>query len=246
MFKEKIKKILNKFDSMLFVNYSCINCGKEIFDNYNFCLCEKCFSKLDIIKFPICQICGESLGNTLKCENCYNKNYHFDKNLSFCYYNDVASNIIKKFKYSNKKFYAKYIANLLFENIEIEKTNIDYITFVPATKSGKKERGYNQSEEMAIEYSKLSNIPVIDFLGKNDGFKNQASLNQKERVENLKNAFFVHDDNKNLLKGKNILIIDDVFTTGTTLSRCAETLKKCKTNKIFTLTFAKTKFDINF
>lgn len=226
---------------MLFVDFSCMNCGKEIFDNYSFCLCENCLKKIEMINSPICKICGESVDQNLYCEACYNKNYKFDKNISLCYYNDISANIIKQFKYANKKYYAKYISKLLFNNIKLQ-NEINYITFVPATDKNYRERGYNQSEELAKEFSKLTDIPVLKLLGKNEGYKNQASLNQRDRVENLKNAFFVVEGNKNLIKGKNILIIDDVFTTGTTLSRCAEILKKYKPNLVITLTFAKTKF----
>lgn len=234
-----LKNIYKKFEDILFVNYSCISCEREIFDNKNFSLCEDCFKKLDIINMPKCKKCGDSMGQNLYCEACYNKSYSFDRNISLCYYTDISSNIIKRFKYSNKRYLAEYIVNLMVENLEIPK-DTDYVTYVPSSKAGKKERGYNQTEDMAKLFSEKTGIPLLEILGKNEGFSNQASLDKKGREENLKNAFYTILDDKNIIKNKNILLIDDVFTTGTTLSRCADTLKRLKPKSIITMTFAKT------
>ena len=222
---EKIKLIFYKVEDLLYENHSCIGCGIEIPDGTKYSLCKDCSFEIKVIE-----------------ENVENKktNY-FIKNSSYCYYDKLASTIIKNFKYFNKKYYAKYIAEMMTEKLEIFK-NIDYITFVPASLSSDKKRGFNQSKELANEISKIINIPVVEILGKKDGFKNQASLTQKLRLSNLKGAFFVKIENKDFLKSKNILIVDDVLTTGTTLKRCREEIKTLQPKNIYSLTFAKTRF----
>ena len=123
--------------------------------------------------------------------------------------------------------------------------NIDYITFVPIGSKRRKERGFNQAEELAFEIGKLTNIPVVDALDKIGNERHQAGLSQKERQENLSGSFKLREL-ANTIKGKYILLIDDVFTTGATLSECAKVLKsdkKNKPNKVFCYTFAKTRLN---
>ena len=238
----KIKSAYFSFENMLFKNHSCISCGKEILDGTKFSLCEKCFAGLEIIKGKVCLKCGAPIPETMNyCGECSKQNYVFDKNISFCFYDDVSSSIVKQLKYSSKKYFAKYIAEMMTENLENFK-DIDYLTFVPINKTRYKYRGYNQAEEIAKEISKRINIPVEKLLNKLEGGKNQAELSMKDRFENLKNSFEMSDKTKDM-KDKTILIIDDVFTTGTTLNRCSSVLKLYKPKKIITMTFAKTKFE---
>ena len=84
---------------------------------------------------------------------------------------------------------------------------------------------------------------VFSLLEKVVEHKHQAGLTQKERLENLKDTFSISPENKDKIKGKKILIIDDVFTTGATLSECAKVLKSQKPKSVSSLTFAKTKFN---
>ena len=118
---------------------------------------------------------------------------------------------------------------------------IDYIAPVPMHLRKMRRRGFNQSLLMAVALSKKTGIPIVkNLLRKNKHTKNQISLVGKERKKNLKNAFIFNFDHKDLVINKNILIIDDVFTTGTTINECAKILKDQKAKKVFALTIAKT------
>ncbi len=244
-FRERFLKIFNKIEDVLMPFHSCIACGKEIPDGSNFQICKECLLGIEFIGGNICSKCGEKLiEGSLLCDYCKDFNYHFDKNISCCYYDDAAAKIIKDFKFKGKKFYAEYIAKVMMSKAETF-DNIDYITFVPITKKRLKERGYNQAELLANIISEKINVPVKNLLEKVTDGKHQVKLNQEERLKNLVDSFKVNDDEKINIKGKNILIIDDVFTTGTTLSECAKALKSAKLKKIVTLTFAKTRFKPN-
>ena len=197
---------------------------------------------LEIIDGTICEKCGEEVasGNKL-CDTCKSVHYDFDKSRSFAKYGEIASKIVKRFKYSGKKYYAKHIAEMMATKTE-NFDNVDFITFVPIGEKRKRERGFNQAEEIAKELSALANIPVINLFHKIGSEKHQAGLSQKERRKNLKGTIVFGADDQENIKGKTILIIDDVFTTGATLSECAGVLRKSKykPNKVFAYTFAKT------
>lgn len=237
----KIKNLLISFENLLSGEHSCLGCGIEIADGSEYQICEKCLSQLEKIEGDICTKCGEQLiDGMMFCEYCENKNYNFDFNHSFCYYGEVSANIVKALKYDHRKYYSKYIAKMMTKNLSLFE-DIDYLTYVPMTEKRKKRRGFNQAEEIAKEISKIIGIPVFKFLNKSKDHKNQARLNQKDRLENLKDTFEINLENSGKIKDKNILIIDDVFTTGATLSECSKVLKSKKPKTICTYTFAKTK-----
>ena len=159
-------------------------------------------------------------------------------------YSDVAMNVVKRFKYKSKKYYAKYIAEMMAENKKYFE-NVDYLTFVPIGAKRRKERGFNQAEEMAKHIGEILNIPVIDTLEKLGSERHQAGLTQKERRENLSGTITLKSCENLDLKDKAIMIIDDVFTTGSTLSECARVInlnKRNKPAKILCYTFAKTAY----
>lgn len=212
-------------------------------DGTKFSLCEKCLKAMSVIKGKTCCKCGDELfADVMICDRCKDFNFCFDKNVSFSKYDDISANIVKRFKYSSKKYYAKYIAELMAQNTKIFE-EVDCLTFVPIGAKRRRERGFNQAEEIAKELSKIVDKEVVEFLGKVGSEKHQAGLSQKERMENLKGSIVLIDENKSKLKGKKVLIIDDVFTTGATLSECASVLKSEKSNKpkfVWSYTFAKT------
>ena len=242
---DKLKSLYGKFEDALFVEYSCICCGIETNGSNKFLLCEKCFAGLEKISGKVCKKCFSPLAGDY-CFECGKMNYSFDKNISFYFYNDTTSKIIKNLKYHSNMTYAKYVAKMMTQNMNYFK-DVDYLTFVPISSERLKLRGYNQAEELAREISKITQIEVVSLLSKDDGGKNQADLNMADRIENLKDCFHIKlaDSERLKFKGKTIMIIDDVFTTGTTLSRCSHEIKKLRPKKIITMTLAKTKFDFS-
>lgn len=240
---KKIKNIFVGFENLISTEHSCISCGREILDGTKYQLCKKCEDKIDKIDGNTCFKCGEKLyGENLLCDYCKNFDYKFDENKSICYYAEVSASIIKSLKYGGKKYFAKHIAEFMCEDKDYF-GGVDYITFVPMSKKNKRARGFNQAEEIAVEISKLMNIPVIKFIDKVKEHKHQAGLNQKQRLENLKGTFEIFEENSKEIKGKVVLIVDDVFTTGATLSECSKILKTKKPAKVKTITFAKTKLN---
>ena len=229
-----MKKLFNSLAEIIFPNYSCPFCGIETPDGV---VCDSC--KKYLIDAPFCQKCGEHVedGNVV-CIECKDGDRFFDSNHSVYIYNSVTSNPITKLKYNGAKYYAEVLAKILYEKFIQLNLNVDFVCSVPCTENSKKKRGYNHAEEIAKHFCNLAKLDYQNCLRKIKETPHQADLGLKERLHNLIGSFKVTD--KWLVKDKNILIIDDVFTTGSTMSACAKELKRSKAKNVFGLTVTKT------
>ena len=144
--------------------------------------------------------------------------------------------IILKIKYNNKREYLEGFAKLMAVRYRelIDKSNIDCIIPVPLHKSRQRERGFNQSDILAKYLSVYLDIPTYpEYLKRIKKTKDKKGLNKDERRHNLDNAFVAKDIPVYI---KNVLIVDDVYTTGTTIEKCAIALKKAGVKNIYFLT----------
>ena len=143
---------------------------------------------------------------------------------------------VLNFKFNGKKQHKTQFAQILYEEVSryYEDMVFDCVTFVPMHKKALKKRGYNQCKLLAQELSKLMGIPCVKVIEKVKNTDPQHELTAKKRKTNLKGAFKIID--KSQIKGKTILIIDDIITTGSTLSECAKTINKAKPQMICCLT----------
>jgi competence protein ComFC len=184
----------------------CVGCSK-----LDTLLCNRCFEKLEQLQF--------SINKDKKCPNLDSITCGFS-------YDSLSKNIISEFKYMGVINVGKLIAHLIYYTCYLP--NFDVITFVPIHIKKKKQRGFNQTEIMAIELAKLTNKPVAELLIKTKPTKSQMSLKQKiSRQENLMGTIAINPaveqaDSINIFS---ILLVDDVFTSGTTLNYCASILK---------------------
>ncbi|WP_455520817.1 ComF family protein [Parvimonas micra] len=199
---------------------------KSFFFNENYCF----FCKENIIKNSY--LCEECISKTRKYDKDIFNDYGeecFKKDIIF-YYSGMLKTKIKEFKFENGVYLKKPFGKLIYENLDkslIEK--MDYIAYVPSSKKKMKLRGYNHSKLLAEEISKYSNIPLFDNLCKIKNTKSQHFLSLEERSVNLQNSFLV-DCN---LSGKNILLLDDIHTSGATIDECYKELKKANCNFVW-------------
>lgn len=210
---------------------------------------------LNLIYPQTCGICGKLNQNSLckKCEIILNKqcsfgdddysqnsDLFFDEHIYFFKYEGIIRKNILNYKFNDKPYLYKTFANYMLKNkklFEIIK-NYDTIIPVPISKKRYKERGYNQSFLIAREISKRFNIELENHcLYKSKNIIEQSKLNKEDRKENIIGVYTLV--NKEKLKGKNILIVDDIFTTGSTVNECCKTLIKADTKKLGVLTIAK-------
>lgn len=208
---------------------------------------------LDIVFPPSCFVCKRE-GDYL-CQDCkavleisgVHKNY-CGKNISDLYFalpyqNSLINDLIKKFKYEPfVKELGKSLSSLIIEHFNLLDNKPDFTGFVlvpvPLGKKKLKWRGFNQAEEIGKELADFLKIPLIsDVLIKTKETLNQVDLNNQEREENIKNSYSCRFQEK--IKGKKILLIDDVFTTGSTMEEAARVLRESGAEKIIGITVAR-------
>ena len=223
----------------------CPCCGKVVLYPDTFCL--TCFDQICFITHPYCAVCGTPFENQkdanlhLVCPDCVATKRITRLNRSAVIYDDFSKKGLLAFKFHDQIHFAKIYAKWLkVAGADIFEQGVDLIIPVPLSYQRLFKRRYNQSAVLASELSKLTNIPT-DFLvlKKIKHTKSQSSLSEKERLKNLKNAFAVAKADK--IKDKRILLVDDIMTTGATLSECAKVLLKAGAKSVDTLTVARTK-----
>ena len=201
--------------------------------------------KLLNIIFPIqCGICGK-LGNNI-CDECYNnlKKYEIRKqyeDVFFAYkYEGIIRNLIIKYKFNDKAYLYKTFSEILLKNKNLCKflESYDIIIPVPLHKKRLKERGYNQADLITKEIAKNSGLMYYrDVLIKNKNIKPQSVKNVQDRINDVLGIYEVK--NIYLLDNKNVLIFDDIYTTGSTTKECKKVLLDAGANKVGILALSK-------
>lgn len=235
-------KLLDLIGEALFSeSFTCFCCGDEIIDGGNNYLCDNCLKEIEFIKHA-CVKCGDKVNEFDKyCKKCKESpKFYFDANISVAKLEGLAKTLIYRLKFGGKKFIAKTFAKFMADKFNSTiSDNIDYVCYVPITNSRRKERGYNQSEEIAVEFCMLTNLKLyLNLFLKLKDTTDQTRLNKKERTRNLKDVFFIQDNID--IKNKNFIIIDDVMTTGATINALSRLLKKKGAGLVYGLTFCHT------
>lgn len=202
-----------------------------------------------------CRLCAKviSVSDTL-CEDCkveklripekfFNSKVYssksFDKHTSPFYYDSPVRDGIHNLKYRGFKRCSEFFATEMAEVIERDffDEEPDFITCVPMSKKRRREKEYNQSEYLIKHISKIFGYkPTPDLLIKIKDTPTQVNLGYKERLTNLKGAF--EANRKYDIRGKTVLLCDDVMTTGSTLSECSKALKKAGAKRVLCVTAA--------
>lgn len=207
-------------------------CGKYV--------CSKCISLLEYIKEPVCKKCGKPIleSREMLCFDCSKNVNYFKQGKSLWLHSGRVRWSIYQFKYHNRRTYGLYYADEMWRRFgeQIRQWEIDVIIPVPLHPKRKRERGYNQSEILAKRLGKRLNIPVdAKAVIRKKKTTAQKNLNHKERAENMRDAFEVRKMRKNI---KNILIVDDIYTTGNTINELSKALQKKGDFQVFFLTIS--------
>lgn len=279
-----LMKIKEFFLNLFFPVY-CVNCQREA--NY---LCQDCFALIDFSTWQYCPFCRKPKivldGKT--CYSCRKTRNLTGLFAAAPYKNFIIKKLISQFKYKPYiKNLSKILASLIIHHFQLIEKQDSFpqppisinkrgdnplliinrfrkkaiLIPVPLTKKKQKERGFNQSEEIAKELSQFfypvrsfTNIDITKYLGtkisnrvkiplldnvliKIKETRHQVELSRKEREENIKGAFWCKEPDK--VKGKTIFLIDDVFTTGSTMEECARVLKQAGAKRIWGIVVAR-------
>lgn len=224
----------------------CAFCGK-LDENY---LCENCEKELKTIE-------------QVHIDKYNSKNKYYNEHIYLFKYEDYIRKKIISYKFDDKPYYYKTFVKILLKNKKICEIlkSYDIIIPIPIHNKRRKERGYNQTELIAKEIVKeleeryvqkqeiqknynisnnAENLIYLDILLKSKNSKPQSTLNKKQRLENSKNVYGIRKiEQIRLIANKNILIFDDIYTTGSTANECAKIIRQLQPKKIGILTIAK-------
>ena len=204
-------------------------------------ICSFCESRIKKTLKPYCSLCGRSMRSSGKlCVECEHSSFSFDRAWSACLYEGVTKDLVSLFKYRGKIALSGILCNKLIDFIKDNNEiidGIDYITFVPLYDGWMNEREYNHSGVLAAAISKEFRIPISKAMEKKNKTRRQNELSRDERLTNLTGAFEVNGNTR--LDGSKLLLIDDVMTTGATLSECAKALKAAGAKEVRCLTLAR-------
>ncbi|MFH0855526.1 MAG: ComF family protein [Candidatus Omnitrophota bacterium] len=223
----------------------CLSCKNKLGaqDNENY-ICKICRAKIKRNMPPFCHACGRHLEkqdlNKGICAGCLRKKLHFDHAYSPCLYEGVIKELIHEFKYKGKDHLGGALGAIMIEFIKEYGLPIDCFDLIipmPLHKSRLREREFNQAEILSGHIASEFEVNLSSgSLTRHRYTKTQTELPIDDRFSNVKNSFSVSENCD--LRNKNVLLIDDVLTTGATSSEAAATMKNAGANIIFVLTLA--------
>ena len=233
----RIKRFFKRFIELLTPSdVGCVNCGREIFEGS---LCEDCakdFYKNDNKRCIRCSRPTISVDDVV-CEQCKEMGEtYFDRAYSPLVYTGVALSLIRKFKYHERRDVGGFLSAYMVDEAR-GIPPFDFIICVPMWRGKYNERLYSTAEELAKEVSIGLGVEYVDgVVEKTKDTLSQTEFGGRERLDNVKGSFRVK--RRALVKGKSILVVDDVFTTGATANEVARVLKGAKAEKVYVLTSA--------
>ena len=202
-------------------------------------LCKECIKKIRYVMQPVCCKCGKHLENALEeyCRDCRERTHYYIKGRALYEYKDIAP-ALYRFKYSGRREYAKVFGEEItfFLRDFFEEIRPDALVPVPMYRTKERIRGYNQAAVLAQAIGEYTGIPVYkDLVKRIKNTRPLKLLNPEERLNNLKKAFILTE---NGVKLSVIVIIDDIYTTGSTIDAIAEVLQENADRKVYFVTLA--------
>lgn len=211
----------------------CVGCGKR-----GDFICHSCRSSLPRIMPPLCPRCGKPQSSGILCSNCVSWQAEIDGIRSPFRFDGVMRQAIHQLKYRNLRTLAAPLARLLNDYLITSPVPGEVLVPVPLHRKRLRERGYNQSSLLARELSKLTILPVVDncLIRQRHAPPQTRTSTVDERQSNVVDAFACGDQR---LRDKQVLLIDDVSTSGATLDACAAALKAAGATSVWGLVLAR-------
>jgi competence protein ComFC len=199
--------------------------------------CSTCQSKTLEVGKKVCQQCGEPSSNVGKCLLCRQAPPAFTAVRSWAVYGGPIRHALHGLKYRQNISLGDSLSIHLIKLYNQLNWNVDFIVPVPLSSKRKRSRGYNQSALLARPLSLATGIPYkASLLGRVRDTESQVGLSEKERLQNVRGAFSAQSK---LVRGKTILVIDDITTTGATIQNCAAALVEAGAVQVYGLTVAR-------
>ena len=221
-------------------NLTCFICGEDLDRQREIDICLYCEQKLPFNNGKICIRCGNALQQNDSCSNCkFNKHYFVRARAPFIYEGEIKK-ALQSLKFNGKKHIADSLSYFLEESYKQLEIKADYIVPLPCSKKRLLERGFNQAELLARSLCERVGVECSLNLEKVVDTAKQSNVAITERQKNVENVFKVKE--RKLFKGKVIVLVDDIFTTGATVDSASKEIRKAGAKAVFVLTVAHTKF----
>lgn len=222
---------------------TCLSCATPLPPHQDIFFCEACAEQIDLIRSPLCSQCGKafpaSARNNHLCSTCFKKKWHFTTARAVVHYKKPVSQAILSFKYGGNTSGLASFGKLKDKHLQLDDIfSPDIIVPVPLHIKRLRERGFNQALLLARAFFPQQEDRIeATLLERTKKTEPQTNMSGAERRKNLKNAFRVK--NNDVVSGKKLLLVDDVFTTGTTVNECARTLSRAGAKEVQVLTLAR-------
>lgn len=228
----QVAKLKGRIVDFLFPRW-CVGCGKE-----GEFICPSCRRSLPRVMPPLCPRCGKPRPSGTLCSTCVSWQAEIDGIRSPFRFDGVMRQAIHQLKYRNLRALAEPLAKLLNDYLATNPIPGEVLVPVPLHQKRLRERGYNQSSLLAKELGKLTNLPVVDdcLIRQRHAPPQARSATVKERRSNVAGAFVCRDHR---LQDKQVLLIDDVSTSGATLDAGAAALKATGATSVWGLVLAR-------
>ena len=207
-------------------------------------LCAQCLKGVKFIEPPICEKCGEPFPGDMRapfiCGNCTQQNHHFDSARSSTLSERLMRDVLHRYKYMSATWFEPFIMRAFLQSAvpTLRHENWDGVLPIPLYPTRLRQRGFNQSDRLALCLAERLQIPLMgDVLYRVKYTKPQSTLPRIGRLLNVKGAFQVYSGV--CLSGKKLILVDDVMTTGATVNACAGALKKADALKVAVWTLAR-------
>lgn len=220
----------------------CISCGSMIDDSRDYALCDECMTRFHWVGEKTCEKCGKILADDYRhklCWDCRQFDHVFDRGFTCVQYGLLERGVLMDYKYKGKSYIGRKLGDILYDRMAVEAVEYDMIVPVPIHPKRQAVRGYNQAQIMAASMAKKAEVPCVsELLVRKRETAAMKGLGSFDRYENLENAFAVSPKNHYTIAGRSILLVDDIYTTGSTLDACSKVLKDAGAASVYVLTFA--------
>ncbi|MHA1540369.1 MAG: ComF family protein [Alphaproteobacteria bacterium] len=238
---QTIKNYLNRFVDML-LPPRCFSCGTFVVEHHS--VCGECFEKIHFIAAPLCEICGLPFSYDVEdetiCGACAQKRPLFEKGRSIVRYDDGSKKIILSFKHGDVVDLVPAFVGWIVGHQKEFVMDADLLVPVPIHRWRLLKRRYNQAALVSNALGRrLEKESFPDLMRRIKNTPPQEHKSIISREDNVRGAFVVHSKYLETVRGKRILLIDDVFTTGATITSCTKVLLKAGASSVSVLTLAR-------
>ncbi len=239
-------------DFFMPIHLTCNFCEAELPPQSETPLCHNCSNQLTMIEGHLCEKCGRPIEITyaqhadyfFRCKECQETFVFFHKHRAFTHYEDGIKTGLMGLKYKRQIYQAVYFGECLAKMVQsdVSLKDFDYVVPVPVHFLRRASRGYNQAEVLAQHMcNQLGVDSPKDLLVRRRVTKKLKNLDKESRKLMLENAIIVDKKTVPLLKNKKVLLVDDIYTTGTTLNACARALYEAGCDQVNCVTVARGK-----